>query len=86
MTQIAVKLPDDLVKAVDDLVASGRFPSRSSAVRRGLEALVSAQHREELDRRYEQGYRAAPESESEISEAIRLGVQAIHDEPWEKWW
>jgi Arc/MetJ-type ribon-helix-helix transcriptional regulator len=86
MTQIAVKLPDDLVQQVDQLVARGVFPSRSSAVRRGLQAVVSAQLRETADRAYAEGYRETPESDEEMSEATRLAVHAIHDEPWEKWW
>lgn len=86
MTQIAVKLPDDLVKAVDQLVARGVFPSRSSVVRRALEAVVSAQRAEAVERAYARGYEACPETEQELLDASRLAVQSIHDEPWEKWW
>lgn len=86
MTQIAVKLPDALVREVDELVARGLFPSRSSAVRRGVEAIVSEQRRDALEQAYADGYRQAPESESELAEARRLAKQAIDDEPWEKWW
>ncbi len=35
--QIAIRLPDDLVDFVDDLVRSGAFPSRAAAVKRALE-------------------------------------------------
>ncbi|MFP5317585.1 MAG: ribbon-helix-helix domain-containing protein [Acidimicrobiia bacterium] len=86
MTQIAVKLPDRLVRELDELVAQGLFPSRSSAVRRAVEIIVSGQRRHALEEAYANGYRLAPESESELVEAIRLAKQAIDDEPWEKWW
>ena len=86
MTQIAVKLPDGLVRELDELVAQGRFPSRSSAVRRAVEMIVSGQRRDALEESYADGYRQIPESESELAEATRLATQAIEDEPWEKWW
>lgn len=86
MTQIAVKLPDALVHELDELVAQGHFPSRSSAVRRAVEAIVAGQRRDALELAYADGYRQAPESETELAEAKRLAKQAIDDEPWEKWW
>ena len=86
MTQIAVKLPDGLVRELDELVAQGLFSSRSSAVRRAVEIIVSGQRRQALDEAYVNGYRQVPESESELAEAKRLATQAIDDEPWDKWW
>lgn len=86
MTQIAVKLPDGLVRDLDDLVAQGLFSSRSSAVRRAVEMIVMGQRREALEEAYANGYRQVPESESELAEAERLARQAIEDEPWPKWW
>jgi len=86
MTQIAVKLPDGLVRELDELVAQGLFASRSSAVRRAVEMIVSGQRRDALEEVYANGYRRAPESESEMAEARRLATLAINDEPWEKWW
>lgn len=35
--QVAVRLPDDLVGFVDEIVASGREPSRAAVVTRALE-------------------------------------------------
>ena len=86
MTQIAVKLPDGLVRELDDLVAQGLFSSRSSAVRQAVELIVSGHRRDALEEAYANGYRRVPESERELAEANRLATQAIDDEPWEKWW
>lgn len=86
MTQVAVKLPDSLVREVDELVARGIFPSRSSVIRRGLEALVEDQRRHAVALAYERGYQTSPESEGELEAATRLAVAAVHDEPWERWW
>ncbi len=85
-TQIAVKLPAELVGELDRLVERGAFDSRSQAVRTGLEAMVAAQRRQELDRHYRDAFARLPETEAEIAEATRLAVDAIHDEPWERWW
>ena len=84
--QIAVKLPDDVVAAVDRLVGEGRFPSRSAAVRRALDDLVAASERAAVDEAFARGFRAVPETADELSDAMRLAVEAINDEPWEKWW
>lgn len=80
MTQIAVKLSDDLLREVDDLVAQGVFASRFSVVRSGLEAVVFAQRDRAVDQAYADGYRDIPESDQELSAARRLAVRAIHDE------
>lgn len=84
--QIAVKLPDELVNALDRLVELGAFDSRSQAVRSGLSAIVGAHRSQELGRLYRDAIASLPETEEEIAEATRLAVDAINDEPWERWW
>jgi len=85
-TQIAVKLPDELVGELDRLVEQGAFASRSQAIRAGLETMVTARRRAELERRYQEAIAQIPETKEEIAEATRLAVDAINDEPWEPWW
>ncbi len=84
--QIAVKLPDELVHEIDRLVEGGAFTSRSQAVRSGLEAVVAARRRAEVDRRYDEAMSRFPETDEELAEATRLAVDSIHEEPWERWW
>ncbi|MHB1488710.1 MAG: ribbon-helix-helix domain-containing protein [Acidimicrobiales bacterium] len=84
--QIAVKLPDELVSALDRLVADGTFENRSQAVRQGVEGLVTAQGRMNIDRRYREAFEAFPETEAELGDATRLAVESIHEEPWARWW
>lgn len=84
--QIAVKLPDEMLEAVDDLVAAGRFSSRSSAVRAGLSIVVSQAERDAIDRAFAEGFRRHPDTPGELADARRLAVDAIEDEPWERWW
>ncbi len=84
--QIAVKLPDRLVGAIDRLVETGAFDSRSHAVRASLEETVASRRRQGLDRLYREASVRAPETPEEIAEARRLAIDAIGEEPWEQWW
>ncbi len=84
--QIAVKLPDALVDEIDRLVEAGGFDSRSQAIRRGIEAMVAGQRRQEIDRQHREALTRLPETSGEIDEARALAVSAINDEPWERWW
>lgn len=85
-TQIAVKLPDKLVGELDRLVEAGAFVNRSQAVRSGLEAMVAGRQRAAVDARYAESAALVPESDAELADASRLAIDAIHDEPWERWW
>lgn len=84
--QIAVKLPDDLVQEIDRLIDGGAFASRSQVVRSGLEAIVVSRRRAEIGRRYEDAMLRLPETRDELADATRLAVNAIEEEPWERWW
>lgn len=66
--------------------AVNAFDSRSQAVRSGLEAMIGKHRRKKLERRYRDAIARMPETGEEMVEATRLAVNAIHDEPWERWW
>jgi Arc/MetJ-type ribon-helix-helix transcriptional regulator len=83
--QIAVKLPDELVARLDELVKSGTFPSRSTGVRRALEVLLRAEERRRVDAAFAEGFRRIPDGD-DLGEATRLAGEAIDEEPWERWW
>lgn len=85
-TQIAVKLPDELVAQLDKLVTAGVYANRSQAVRFGLESVVAGHVRRELDRSYREAFGKLPETPEDLAAAERLAVESIHDEPWERWW
>ena len=84
--QIAVKLPDELLEAVDRLVASNRFASRSEVVRAGLQRIVADDAAQTIDRAFSEGFTRHPDSDEDMRRATRLAVESIEDEPWEKWW
>ncbi len=84
--QIAVKLSDDLVAALDQLVTEGAFDSRSSAVRHGVAVVLAAHRRHAVDRAYIEGYSRSPETEEELRRTTQMAVESINDEPWDRWW
>lgn len=84
-TRITVKLPDELIANVDRLVRRGRFASRSDAVRNGLVKLLQEAESRRIDDAFAAGFARHPDDDL-LTEAKRLAVEAIEDEPWERWW
>lgn len=82
MAQMVTRVEEDLVAAVDELVAAGIVASRSEAVRRGLEQLVDRHRRETIGARISDGYRARPQSEAEVAWADESSQRMIAEEPW----
>jgi Arc/MetJ-type ribon-helix-helix transcriptional regulator len=80
--QIAVRLPDELLSALDALVDRGVYNSRAAAVRAGLEALMDEERRRATDRAVVEGYRRSPPTTSEDASAIASLRDAILEEPW----
>ena len=80
VAKIAISLPEDLLKAVEEkCIASGE--SRSHFFRRAVETLWQ----QECSASYEyiEGYRRMPESLEEIEAAHRAGRLVLEAEPWE---
>ncbi|MEO1061056.1 MAG: hypothetical protein AAFZ07_06540 [Actinomycetota bacterium] len=80
--QIAVRMPAELLAALDDLIAAGRFESRAAAVRAGAETVVRLEHERDLDRAVVDGYRRRPPDAGEEAASIASLRDAILDEPW----
>jgi Arc/MetJ-type ribon-helix-helix transcriptional regulator len=80
--QIAVRLPEELLAEVDELVARGVYESRAAAVRAGLEAVAESERRRRMDRAVIAGYRRRPAGDAERDSAVASLREAILDEPW----
>lgn len=80
--QIAVRVPEELLELLDDLVARGVYDSRAAAVRAGLEAVVEADRRRSEDLAIVDGYRRVPPTEAEHESAVASLRDAIAAEPW----
>ena len=80
--QIAVRLPEELLALLDDLVARGVYESRAAAVRAGVEAILELDRRRLTDQAVVDGYRREPPTEAERHAAISSLRDAILEEPW----
>ncbi len=80
--QIAVRLPAEVLAALDDLVSRGAYDSRAAAVRAGIEAIMESHRRTETDRAILAGYRRMPPTRLEDAAAMASLRDAIAEEPW----
>lgn len=82
MTQIAIRLPEDTVVALAELMASGEFETRADAVRTAITTLADQRRRDAVGRAIADGYRRHPQTDEEVEAARRAAVASIQDEPW----
>jgi Arc/MetJ-type ribon-helix-helix transcriptional regulator len=80
--QIAVRLPEELLARLDELVRSGVYESRAAAVRAGVEAIALIEQRRVVDRAIVEGYGRTPPTPGEESAALTSLREAIEEEPW----
>lgn len=80
--QIAVRLPEELLVVLDDLVARGVYKSRAAAVRAGVEVIHELDRRRLTDQAIVDGYRRVRPTEGERHAAIGSLRDAILEEPW----
>lgn len=80
--QIAVRLPQDLLARLDELVRSGIYESRAAVVRAGVEAIATMERRRALDRSIIEGYAQTPPTPREEAAALESLREAIAEEPW----
>ncbi len=80
--QIAVRLPEEVLVGLDDLVRRGVYASRAAAVRAGVEAVMESNRRKQTDRAVVEGYRRIPPTKLEDQAAISSLRDAIAEEPW----
>jgi Arc/MetJ-type ribon-helix-helix transcriptional regulator len=80
--QIAVRIPDELADALDDIVATGKFESRAEAVRSALVVFLDVERRRRIGEAIAEGYRRIPQTDEEISVAREAAIRSINEEPW----
>jgi len=81
-SQLALRLPDDLTKALDALVAEGRYATRTDAVRQAVRDLLDRERRRAIDEALVDGYRRLPPTADEERWADDAGRRMIAEEPW----
>ncbi len=82
MAKLVLLIFAPLAVALDRLVAEGVVPSRSAAVRLGLEGLNERHRRQRIGRSIVEGYARRPQTEADVAWADAATVRMIADEPW----
>jgi Arc/MetJ-type ribon-helix-helix transcriptional regulator len=80
--QIAVRLPDELLASLDELVTGGRFESRAGAVRAAIEELLDRERRHRVGEEIAAGYLRIPQTDEEVAVATAAAIRSIEEEPW----
>jgi putative addiction module CopG family antidote len=79
--QIALRLPDEMVKEVDQLVQDGRYENRTEAVRAALQRLLDDLREQQLDAAIVAGYRRIPDTP--VDAWVQAATEAlVKEEPW----
>lgn len=61
--QIPVRIPEEDARRLDEAVASGRFASRSDALREGLARVFREESEREIAEQYRRGYGKHPQED-----------------------
>ena len=85
-TQLAIRLPDDLLRDLDWVILRLNYDSRAEAMRDALVKLVDQERRREIGEQIADGYRRMPQTEEEIAGSDQAFIDSVNEEPWEKWW
>ncbi len=63
--QIPIRIPDEDASRLDAIVASGRYASRSDALRQGLDLILRQERDREIVESYRRAYGDDPQDDSE---------------------
>jgi len=74
--QIAVRIPERDLKAIDEAVGAGRFASRAAAVREAVSRLLGEEREREIAESYRRGYSEHPEDERMGEAGLALMAEA----------
>jgi len=85
-TQLAIRIPDELLQDLDWVVRRLNYESRTEAMRDALVKLIDHERRRHLGEEIAEGYRRMPQTEAEISDSDQAFIDSVNDEPWERWW
>ncbi len=78
--QIAVRLSEVDVSALDEAISKGRFRNRASALRQGLELLLREEREREIEEAYRRGYGEQPQEEWIGEAGLWAGAEIIAQE------
>ena len=73
-TQLAIRLPDELVKDLDWVIHRLNYDSRAEAMRDALVKLIDQERRRQIGEQIVEAYTRMPQTEEEMA-----------DIPWQSW-
>jgi Arc/MetJ-type ribon-helix-helix transcriptional regulator len=79
---ITVRMPEDRVRAIDELVASGSRASRAAVIVEAIDRLVAQLESEAIDRAIVEGYTSIPQTADELEWADWSTDESLREEPW----
>lgn len=82
MTQIVVRMGDELTAAIDAAVNAGEAESRSALLRRAVIELLDRRRRDTVVQATLAAYLAHPQSSEELEGIDAAGRELIGEEPW----
>ena len=81
-TQLAIRLPDDLLKDLDWVVHRLHYDSRTEAMRDALLRLIAQERRREIDEQYVEAYTRMPQTEEEMADIPFQAWDLDGDDDW----
>jgi metal-responsive CopG/Arc/MetJ family transcriptional regulator len=80
-TQLAVRVTEDQLKALDAFAAAQGYANRADAIRAAIADAITRADDEAINQSYRNGYSEFPDTAQEMAEAHSLAVSAIREEP-----
>lgn len=81
MKKIAITLPVDQAKAIEEIQCRRRIP-RSRVIQEAVARFLEAQGRSSRAHRYEAGYRRVPDNAAEAGALAAAGAAVLPTEDW----
>jgi metal-responsive CopG/Arc/MetJ family transcriptional regulator len=84
-TQLAIRLPDDVLRDLDWIVLRLNYDSRTEAMRDALMKLIDQERRREIGEQIAEGYRRMPQTEDEMADIPFQSFDLDGDDDWSDW-
>lgn len=81
-TQLAIRLPDDLLRDLDWVVIRLQYDSRTEAMRDALVRLIDQERRRKIDEDYVEAYTRMPQTEEEMADIAWQAWDLDGDDDW----
>jgi metal-responsive CopG/Arc/MetJ family transcriptional regulator len=81
-TQLAIRLPDELVKDLDWVIHRLNYDSRAEAMRDALVKLIDQERRRQIDEQYVEAYTRMPQTEEEMADIPFQSWDLDDDDDW----